>query len=313
MRKNFFLQIVFLLMIWCTACGKSTEQQIAEQLELGNRYLEELNYEQAIVAFNKAIEIDAKKSEAYAKIAEAYIAMGDDEEARAILEQGYEATGDEWLQNYLEELKKEAAYEAEMEELRSFLTGTGEVYVDLSALKMENILQEEDITFGGVPFYELALEEAAKILSSPESDVLFIDNSCLFSKQLEDGSYCTYATIQSGTTDYVRNVVFEDLHEWGNPVRGLDTCINGIIMGDSCAEVLLAIGFPQKIAEVIAERIEQDDDVVITIDFKNLELDIEMIETDKIDIIYLYIDNCALALLFYEQYLETIQIDCFGI
>lgn len=36
-----------------TACGKSAEQQIAKQLELGNKYLTESDYEAAIVAFNK--------------------------------------------------------------------------------------------------------------------------------------------------------------------------------------------------------------------------------------------------------------------
>ena len=48
-------------------------QQIAEQLELGNKYLTEANYEQAIVAFNKVIELDPKIFEAYEKAAEVYI------------------------------------------------------------------------------------------------------------------------------------------------------------------------------------------------------------------------------------------------
>lgn len=38
--------IVLLLLV---GCGKNVGQQIAEQLELGNKYLTEANYEQAIV------------------------------------------------------------------------------------------------------------------------------------------------------------------------------------------------------------------------------------------------------------------------
>ena len=37
--------IVLLLLV---GCGKNAEQQIAEQLELGNKYLTEANYERSI-------------------------------------------------------------------------------------------------------------------------------------------------------------------------------------------------------------------------------------------------------------------------
>lgn len=68
-----------------------------EQYDLGVRYLTEGNYQEAIIAFVAAIEIDAKRPEAYLKAAEAYEATGDSEAARAILERGYAATGDESL------------------------------------------------------------------------------------------------------------------------------------------------------------------------------------------------------------------------
>ena len=38
-------------------CTKTVEQQIAEQLELGQKYLAEANYEEAVIAFNKVIEL----------------------------------------------------------------------------------------------------------------------------------------------------------------------------------------------------------------------------------------------------------------
>jgi|GEM_PF-6709234 len=44
------------------------------QIQLGNKYLSELDYEQAIVAFEKAIEIDPKQVRAYVGAGKAYIA-----------------------------------------------------------------------------------------------------------------------------------------------------------------------------------------------------------------------------------------------
>ena len=54
-------------------CSKSIEQQIAEQLELGQKYLAEADYEEAIVAFYKAIELDPNNGEAYVYLGQAYL------------------------------------------------------------------------------------------------------------------------------------------------------------------------------------------------------------------------------------------------
>lgn len=84
------LSIVLLL----AACGQKplTWQ---EQYDLGIRYLSDGNYEEAIIAFNAAIEIDPRRSEAYISLAEVYEKTGDAELAITILTQGYEATGDD--------------------------------------------------------------------------------------------------------------------------------------------------------------------------------------------------------------------------
>lgn len=64
-----------------------------DQYDLGMLYLSEGNYEEAIIAFTAAIEIDPKRPEAYEKAAEAYEALGDMDSAWAVLEQGVQATG----------------------------------------------------------------------------------------------------------------------------------------------------------------------------------------------------------------------------
>ena len=82
-------------------------RQLAKQLDLGNRYLEEMDYEQAVVAFTKAIEIDPMNVDAYIGAADAYIGLGDLESAKAVLEQGMKMVSDETIDTKLKEVLDE--------------------------------------------------------------------------------------------------------------------------------------------------------------------------------------------------------------
>ena len=79
---------ILLMFVMLIGCGKSTEQQITEQISLGQKYLEEANYEEAIIAFNKIIELDPLVAEAYMGIAQCYESQSDYEEALNILDEG---------------------------------------------------------------------------------------------------------------------------------------------------------------------------------------------------------------------------------
>lgn len=80
----------------------SGNTELMNQLDLGQKYIEECNYEQAIVAFNRAIEIDKRCAEAYVGLAETYIRMGEFDKALEVAETGYEMTGDAALQEYID-------------------------------------------------------------------------------------------------------------------------------------------------------------------------------------------------------------------
>lgn len=58
------------------------------------KYLSDGNYEEAIIAFTAAIEIDPKRAEAYAGLSDLYRAVGDDDMFRRTLQKGYDATAD---------------------------------------------------------------------------------------------------------------------------------------------------------------------------------------------------------------------------
>lgn len=75
------------------ALSSQTKDTFQEQLSLGEKYLQELRYEDAVVALNRAIEIDPKNEKSYRLLAQVHVAQEDYDSAVKTLEQGLEATG----------------------------------------------------------------------------------------------------------------------------------------------------------------------------------------------------------------------------
>ncbi len=107
MKRSISLFLSLALFLLLCACGNSATTW-QEQYDLGLRYLSEGNYEEAIIAFTAAIEIDPKMAIAYEKLAEAYTESGDVTAAVTALAKGVEVTGDEALSALLTELAQQA-------------------------------------------------------------------------------------------------------------------------------------------------------------------------------------------------------------
>ncbi len=138
------LTAVILSVVMFASCGKTVEAKWQEQLDLGMRYLEEMDYDNAILAFTKAIEVDPNRSEAYVERAKLYVQrgaegdlalaaadyekaielgeesvdiflalasiyeeLGDLERAMEVLQQGYDLTGAPELSEKLQALQAE--------------------------------------------------------------------------------------------------------------------------------------------------------------------------------------------------------------
>lgn len=134
----------FLLLLGLVACSKKPTWK--EQYDLGMRYLTESNYEEAILAFTVAIEIDPNQFQAYIQRADAYQRLGNEnglekaqgdyrqalalddtvpeaylglarilrqqgalEEAVQLLSQGVQKTSDPRIRQLLEQIEKEFA------------------------------------------------------------------------------------------------------------------------------------------------------------------------------------------------------------
>ena len=85
MKRIRLILLLCVIGIFLAGC-KSKEAKVQEQLDLGSKYMAELDYESAIVALNKAIEIDPKNVDTYKMLAEVYEKSGRLDDARATLE-----------------------------------------------------------------------------------------------------------------------------------------------------------------------------------------------------------------------------------
>jgi hypothetical protein len=101
--------IIAIICVILYARSGSSQRRLQEQLDLGHRYLSELNYEKAIAAFEAVIEIDPKNVEAYLGLADAYEAMADFDNALTILRRAYELTGEEVFSERIERIEHAGA------------------------------------------------------------------------------------------------------------------------------------------------------------------------------------------------------------
>ncbi len=118
MRKLQSVLTILLIALLLFGCGNSYQKQY----DLGIRYLSDGNYEEAIIAFTAAIEIDAKRAEACIGLYDVYITQGDIDAAQQILQQGISITDDEKLYALLEELletRSSALNSSEQQEILS--------------------------------------------------------------------------------------------------------------------------------------------------------------------------------------------------
>ena len=84
----------------------SGSRKYDKQLNLGEKYFNEMDYENSILAYENAISIDPKSPEAYLGIVNVYIQTGNKENAEKWAKEGYVATGDSRLAEILESLQE---------------------------------------------------------------------------------------------------------------------------------------------------------------------------------------------------------------
>ena len=79
----------------------SATSGISDKLQLAERYLNEQNYEQAIIEYQKVLEIEPMNVAAYLGLADAYIGKGEPDKAISALRDGLEQTKDDKIKTRL--------------------------------------------------------------------------------------------------------------------------------------------------------------------------------------------------------------------
>ena len=112
MKRFFCILLAAHLLLSLAACSKAPEADPADgapgwqtQYDLGVRYLSEGNYQEAILAFEAAIEIDPRNADAYLKLAQVCEQREDYAKALQTLEAGLEQTDDQRLREYIWQVK----------------------------------------------------------------------------------------------------------------------------------------------------------------------------------------------------------------
>ncbi len=170
--------IVIGVIVGITIYNNSDAVKLKKQLDFGQKYLAEMNYEEAVVAFNQAIEIDSRNAEAYLGLADAYLGMGNEEAALEALEAGYEATSDERLQERIDEMRA-AAVERERE--------AAEAVIEREREAAEAVIERE----------KEAAEENERIAERVEEISQFITSETPINSVDSDEHFLTYDQIET--------------------------------------------------------------------------------------------------------------------
>ena len=221
MKKKVVAGILLAVALSTVACGNnagntessSLENAIAgwqEQYDLGMRYLQEGDYEQAIVAFTAAIEIDPKQVDAYINLANIYVEQEDYENAVSILQKGLENCDEtETLNEKLSEVNqliakkefevaKEKAARLENEKLQELETSYGMIGTEDASLADQGISNYVFCDTDGDGVNELL------IVSRDENAVIYAEMYALsgeeliqcFKEELTEMIYCDAVTVR---------------------------------------------------------------------------------------------------------------------
>ncbi|MCD8107927.1 MAG: tetratricopeptide repeat protein [Oscillospiraceae bacterium] len=171
--------IITLTLTLFASCGKTEEAlTAAELLDLGEKYLLDMDYEQAIVYFNKVIEVEPKNKSAYLGLAEAYVGAGDTDSAVEALQTALEAFSDD-----------SEARIAFLEKLIEIDPTNEEWYIELAQIYVDN--GDTDKAIEILQSGAISVSDATKIIEMFYS-IFEINTSSSNIQYFDDGSWVEY-------------------------------------------------------------------------------------------------------------------------
>lgn len=280
MKKGIVLFVILALILDLCACvasqldapdAETSQGPIwQEQYDLGVRYLSEGNYQEAIIAFTAAIEIDPKQALAYVGRGDAYVLSGETEENLAAAKTDYEhaieldGTNAEAYLGLADVYIRQGDYEKALEVLRKAVEKAAEnqsvvdkiaeieaAHIsemveagDYSFLFTDDFMKPQDWIVNGKPINECELADFQA--EFPHADSAFP------SVHFKDDDGWTYVPDWPTMRDHA-NVVVNDDGKYGTDIflygeaQDADFYfqpnLRGITTNDSYFEILQKIGF----------------------------------------------------------------------
>lgn len=208
MKKISIWVCLLVISVLLSACSKSLEQQIAEQLELGQKYLQEENYEQAIVAFTKVIELDPKSLPAYVGRGDAYAAWAETSTEEDVLEKYQYAVSDYETALELEEI---ASVAQKVTNIHQLLQGTNNDEQEITISESDDIgIEETTVTEEGITPDSLQLLEKSSFIYHSTDNGIRLNR--LEPSEGYDPLSLTRLQIQEQNQGYALKMVLETLN-----------------------------------------------------------------------------------------------------
>ena len=259
MKKIYLFIGIFVLSVCAAACGKSTLEKWQEQYDLGMRYLEEQNYEEAIVAFTAAIEIDPQNADAYFALADVYDVLGDKDSLLTILERGAKVTGDNEFNMRLSQIN-DKGNSIEENQLNN---SAKNVLSDLLDEANVIVSKPDNITFFGTPINSLTIEMAEALLtengfpsSSASGKLLDVITESGDKKTLHRRRSQTFdmsiSVVQDNISEYVTYISYYNWNYSKDERIPTNIGICDIYTEDTMNDVLQKLGFPSS-NEIVKE------------------------------------------------------------
>ena len=240
-----WLCLVLAALLCLGSCGEKQEAlSWQEQYDLGVRCLSEGNYQEAILAFEAAIQIDPKRPEAYASLADAYLAAGDEPAAKAALEEGAAATGDQSLADRLQgmELPPPQSSSPAPPAEDSLFAGPYLAPEEVELLQLDLDAASALVESEGI----YALDGSIR---TTDEDARFAD----FNLWVDTTNYLVCNIEQRNDADTVTRLRFSGWWDTGANIPS-DIRIRGIHLGDRREEVLSVLGFSEEEISIIGDQ-----------------------------------------------------------
>lgn len=231
------LSIIFSVSAF-SACGQSAEAKWQEQYDLGVRYLSEGNYEEAIIAFTAAIEIDPKRTVTYIQLAETYSVSGDLERALAILNTGLAETKDDSIKEFIIEF---------LSANTSLLLGAEDI-ADVHDFKVnskaisESTIEDFEVVYPSTPEEEWYYDPIREYEQGEESGFQYVPRTKVSDNSFTDWGVSAWSV---SMTNKIRRATF-DMDTYHPEID-----FRGIQLGDLYENVLESLGFRETGLEYI--------------------------------------------------------------